>query len=105
MRNRRVHEAHPWLGFAVLALPTLLLSVDSTVLYLALPSITRALKASPVEQLWILDIYSFGLAGFLVPIGSLGDRIREASPWSWPESGRNSHEWSSSEPCPGLVMR
>ena len=67
--------ARAWLGFTVLALPTLLLSVDATVLYLALPSITRALDASPVEQLWILDIYSFVLAGFLVPMGSLGDRI------------------------------
>ena len=75
MVNQRAHAAHPWLGFAVLALPTLLLSVDSTVLYLALPSITRALDASPVEQLWMLDIYSFVLAGFLVPMGALGDRI------------------------------
>jgi DHA2 family multidrug resistance protein-like MFS transporter len=73
--TQRPRVRSPWLGLAVLALPTLLLSVDSTVLYLALPSITRALQASPVEQLWILDIYSFVLAGFLVPMGSLGDRI------------------------------
>ena len=64
-----------WLGLAVLALPTLLLSIDVSVLYLALPSIARSLHASPTEQLWILDIYSFVLAGFLVPMGSLGDRI------------------------------
>lgn len=74
--SRRADVTHPWWGFAVLALPTLLLSVDSTVLYLALPSVSRALHASPVEQLWVLDIYSFVLAGFLVPMGSLGDRIR-----------------------------
>jgi DHA2 family multidrug resistance protein-like MFS transporter len=73
--SQRTRAAHPWLGLAVLALPTLLLSVDATVLYLALPSITRALQASSVEQLWVLDIYSFVLAGFLVPMGSLGDRI------------------------------
>jgi MFS transporter, DHA2 family, multidrug resistance protein len=73
--NERSQVTHPWLGFTVLALPTLLLSVDATVLYLALPSVTRALGASSVEQLWILDIYSFVLAGFLVPMGSLGDRI------------------------------
>ncbi len=71
----RTRGAHPWLALAVLALPTLLLSVDVSVLYLALPSISRSLHASPVEQLWILDIYSFVLAGFLVPMGSLGDRI------------------------------
>jgi DHA2 family multidrug resistance protein-like MFS transporter len=73
--SRRATVAHPWLGLAVLALPTLLMAIDATVLYLALPSITRALHASSVEQLWILDIYSFVLAGFLVPMGSLGDRI------------------------------
>ena len=73
--SRQARVVHPWLGLAVLALPTLLLSIDSTVLYLALPSISRALAASPVQQLWILDIYSFVLAGFLVPMGSLGDRI------------------------------
>lgn len=71
----RMCSAHPWLGLTVLALPTLLLSVDATVLYLALPSISRSLHTSPVEQLWILDIYSFVLASFLVPMGSLGDRI------------------------------
>lgn len=73
--SRQMDVSHPWVGLAVLALPTLLLSVDSTVLYLALPSISRALHASSVEQLWILDIYSFVVAGFLVPMGSLGDRI------------------------------
>ena len=46
---QRAHEVHAWLGFVVPALPTLLLSVDSTVLYLDLPSITRALHASSVE--------------------------------------------------------
>jgi DHA2 family multidrug resistance protein-like MFS transporter len=73
--TRQAVRARPWCGLAVLALPTLLLSVDATVLYLALPSIATALNADPVEQLWILDVYSFVLAGFLVPMGSLGDRI------------------------------
>ena len=73
--DQRVRTVNPWVGLAVLALPTLMLSIDATVIYLALPSITRALDASNVEQLWMLDIYSFVLAGFLVPMGSLGDRI------------------------------
>jgi DHA2 family multidrug resistance protein-like MFS transporter len=64
-----------WLGLAVLALPTLLLSLDVSVLYLALPHLARDLGADSVEQLWILDIYSFVLAGFLVTMGMLGDRI------------------------------
>src|SRR6266545_2649512 len=61
-----------WLGLAVLALPTLLLSLDISVLYLALPHLSADLGANSTEQLWILDIYSFMLAGFLVTMGTLG---------------------------------
>ncbi|GIJ63028.1 MFS transporter [Virgisporangium aurantiacum] len=64
-----------WIGLAVLALPTLLLSLDVSVLYLALPQLSAELGADSTEQLWILDIYSFLLAGFLVTMGTLGDRI------------------------------
>ena len=60
---------------AVLALPTLLLSLDVSVLYLALPHLSADLGADSTQQLWILDIYSFMLAGFLVTMGTLGDRI------------------------------
>ncbi|GAA4254183.1 MFS transporter [Dactylosporangium darangshiense] len=66
---------NPWVGLAVLALPTLLLSLDVSVLYLALPKLSADLHADGTEQLWILDIYSFMLAGFLVTMGALGDRI------------------------------
>jgi DHA2 family multidrug resistance protein-like MFS transporter len=59
----------------VLALPTLLLSLDISVLYLALPHLAADLGAGATQQLWILDIYSFMLAGFLVTMGTLGDRI------------------------------
>jgi len=62
-----------WIGLAVLALPTLLLSLDVSVLYLALPHMAADLGADAVAQLWILDIYSFVLAGFLVTMGTLGD--------------------------------
>ncbi|MEK8107771.1 MFS transporter [Micromonospora sp. M12] len=64
-----------WLGLAVLALPTLLLSLDQSVLYLALPHLSADLGANSIEALWILDIYGFVLAGFLVTMGTLGDRI------------------------------
>jgi MFS transporter, DHA2 family, multidrug resistance protein len=64
-----------WTGLAVLALPTLLLSLDISVLYLALPHLSAALGADGTQQLWIIDIYSFMLAGFLVTMGTLGDRI------------------------------
>jgi MFS transporter, DHA2 family, multidrug resistance protein len=64
-----------WIALAVLALPTLLLSLDVSVLYLALPNLSSDLGASSTQQLWIMDIYSFMLAGFLVTMGTLGDRI------------------------------
>jgi DHA2 family multidrug resistance protein-like MFS transporter len=64
-----------WLGLGVLALPCLLYSMDLTVLYLAIPRISAALRPSGAELLWMLDIYGFILAGFLIPMGSLGDRI------------------------------
>ncbi|GAA2076970.1 MFS transporter [Actinomadura alba] len=64
-----------WFGLVVLALPTLLLSVDMSVLFLAVPHLTQDLQASSTQLLWIADIYGFMLAGFLVTMGTLGDRI------------------------------
>ena len=64
-----------WLGLAVLALPTLLVAMDIGALFLALPHLSADLGASADQQLWITDIYGFMLAGFLVTMGTLGDRI------------------------------
>ncbi|MFD5887715.1 MFS transporter [Streptomyces sp. NPDC060334] len=64
-----------WLGLAVLALPTLLLSIDVSVLHLAVPHISEGLDPSAAQMLWIIDIYGFLIAGFLVTMGTLGDRI------------------------------
>lgn len=67
--------ARQWLGLAVLALPSFLVSIDVSVMLLALPHLAEALKASATEQLWIIDIYGFLLAGFMITMGTLGDRI------------------------------
>ncbi|MBC8154314.1 MAG: MFS transporter [Bacteroidetes bacterium] len=64
-----------WIGLAVIALPCLLYSMDLTVLNLAVPYLSIALKPSASQLLWILDIYGFILAGFLITMGTLGDRI------------------------------
>ncbi|MFD9489206.1 MFS transporter [Streptomyces sp. NPDC059991] len=64
-----------WTAFVVLLLPLLLVSMDVSVLYFAIPSITRELDPSATQQLWIFDIYAFALAGLLITMGSLGDRI------------------------------
>jgi DHA2 family multidrug resistance protein-like MFS transporter len=64
-----------WIGLAVLGLPTVLLAIDLSVLYLALPRLSADLGATSTEQLWITDVYGFVTAGFLVTMGTLGDRI------------------------------
>jgi DHA2 family multidrug resistance protein-like MFS transporter len=64
-----------WTGLAVLLLPLLLVSMDVSVLYFAVPFISRDLQPSSAQQLWIFDIYGFVLAGLLITMGSLGDRI------------------------------
>ena len=64
-----------WVGLAVLALPCLLYSMDLTVLNLAVPKLSASLRPTSSELLWIVDIYGFVLAGALIPMGVLGDRI------------------------------
>src|SRR5205814_9594840 len=64
-----------WFGLAVLALPTFVVAIDLFVLMLALPALSRDLGANSVQQLWVVDMYGFILAGFLVTMGTLGDRI------------------------------
>jgi DHA2 family multidrug resistance protein-like MFS transporter len=64
-----------WTGLAVLALACLLYAMDLTVLHLAVPSLSAELQPSSAELLWITDIYGFMVAGFLVTMGTLGDRI------------------------------
>lgn len=59
----------------MLALAVLLLTVDATVLYLAVPSLAEDLGATATEVLWIGDIYSLTIAGLLVVMGTLADRI------------------------------
>ncbi|WP_255560021.1 MFS transporter [Salinibacterium sp. M195] len=64
-----------WFALVVLMLPTLLVSIDNTVLSFALPSIARDLRPSAVGQLWIVDVYPLVLAALLVGMGNLGDRF------------------------------
>jgi MFS transporter, DHA2 family, multidrug resistance protein len=64
-----------WIGLAVLALPALLVTMDLSVLFLAVPALTKDLAPSSAELLWITDIYGFLIAGSLITMGTLGDRI------------------------------
>src|SRR5690625_3304610 len=64
-----------WLALAVLLLPVLIISIDNTVLGFAVPALSEDLAPSSTQLLWIVDVYAFMLAGLLVTMGTLGDRI------------------------------
>lgn len=64
-----------WIGLAIIALPCLVYAMDLTVLNLALPAISADLNPSASELLWIVDVYGFLVAGCLITMGTLGDRI------------------------------
>ena len=64
-----------WIGLAALMLPVLLVSIDNTVLSFAIPQLSQALSPSASQLLWIVDIYPLILAGLLVTMGTLGDRV------------------------------
>jgi MFS transporter, DHA2 family, multidrug resistance protein len=65
-----------WVGLAVLAVPTLLVSMDLTVLHLAVPHLSADLEPSSSQLLWIVDIYGFLVAGSLITMGTLGCAIQ-----------------------------
>ncbi|MFD9445722.1 MFS transporter [Streptomyces sp. NPDC060006] len=64
-----------WTALGVLMLPLLLVSMDVSVLYFAIPQISADLEPTGTQQLWIFDMYAFVLAGLLMTMGSLGDRV------------------------------
>jgi MFS transporter, DHA2 family, multidrug resistance protein len=64
-----------WIGLAVLALACVVYAMDLTVLHLAVPSLSEDLKPTSAQLLWIVDIYGFMVAGALITMGTLGDRI------------------------------
>jgi MFS transporter, DHA2 family, multidrug resistance protein len=64
-----------WIGLGVLALACLLYVMDLTVLHLAVPAISADLQPTSAQLLWIIDIYGFFVAGSLITMGTLGDRI------------------------------
>jgi DHA2 family multidrug resistance protein-like MFS transporter len=64
-----------WVGLSVLALACLLYVMDLTVLHLAVPALSADLRPTSSQLLWIIDVYGFFVAGALVTMGTLGDRI------------------------------
>lgn len=65
----------PWLVLAIVSSALFLIVIDMTVLYTALPTLTRDLGATASQKLWIVNAYSLVVAGLLPGAGALGDRF------------------------------
>jgi DHA2 family multidrug resistance protein-like MFS transporter len=87
----------------LLTLPAVLVAMDMTVLHLAVPSLSAELRPSSPQLLWIVDIYGFMIAGFLVTMGTLGDRIWRRTLLLVSAAGRSASRRSPrrSRPRPG----
>lgn len=73
-------QTHPttsrrWLVLAIVSAALLLIVIDMTVLYTALPRLTHDLHASASQKLWIVNIYALVVSGLLLGMGTLGDRL------------------------------
>jgi DHA2 family multidrug resistance protein-like MFS transporter len=64
-----------WLTLVIIVLVYIPVAIDATVLHVASPTLSAELAASGNELLWIIDIYSLVMAGMVLPMGALGDRI------------------------------
>lgn len=64
-----------WLTLVIIVLVYIPVAIDATVLHVAAPTLSMTLGASDNELLWIIDIYSLVMAGMVLPMGALGDRI------------------------------
>lgn len=64
-----------WAALVVLMLPVFVVSMDNTALSFAVPQLATSLQPSAKQLLWIVDVYPLILAGLLITMGMLGDRI------------------------------
>lgn len=64
-----------WLLLSVVAAALLLITLDNSILYTALPTLTEELSANGTESLWIINAYPLVMAGLLLGSGTLGDRV------------------------------
>ena len=78
MSAERIYERR-WWTLAVLCLSLVVISVDNTILNVALPSIVKELGATGSDLQWIIDAYTIVFAGLLLTAGSLGDRLGRKS--------------------------
>jgi DHA2 family multidrug resistance protein-like MFS transporter len=75
MQANPISRLRRWATLATCCLAVLLLAIDLTVMYLAIPALIQDLEPSATQILWIADAYGFALGGLLITMGSVGDRI------------------------------
>src|SRR6478609_8980134 len=71
---RTAHDRR-WWTLAVLCTSLVLITIDTTILNVAIPTLSRSLDTSTGELQWIVDAYTVVFAGLLLTCGSLGDRF------------------------------
>ena len=74
-QDTAVSGTRRWSTLAVLCVTLLLISLDNTILNVALPSIVRGLHATSTQLQWIVDAFAIFFAGLLLSFGAMGDRI------------------------------
>lgn len=67
-------DVRSWLGLLVVLGPVLLVSMDGSILFLAMPRVSQALTPTADQALWILDSYGFAVGSLLIAFGTIGDR-------------------------------
>lgn len=71
----RASATRRWTFFGVISLGLLMIGLDNSILYTALPVLSDQLHATSLQQLWIINAYALMLAGLLLGTGTLGDKI------------------------------
>src|ERR1700733_590457 len=69
-----VFRNHPIAALATICLSVFVISVDATIVNVALPTLSRELNADTAQLQWIVDAYTLVMAGLLLSVGSLSDR-------------------------------
>lgn len=75
VKPQTLSKGRLWTALVAILLGQFVVAIDLTVLNIALPELTRDLSPSSDQLLWIVDVYSLVLAGFLVATSSLSDRF------------------------------
>ena len=70
-----VFKDHPIAALVFICLSVFVISVDATIVNVALPTLSRELDADTAQLQWIVDAYTLVMAGLMLSMGSLSDRF------------------------------